>query len=161
MATNAQVIAAINSLVSAVQAAPAGGGGVTAEYVEVGSVTPLWTPVMSTITNTSDGTSATIQTSANVVGLTAKLPKIINPRDIIVVNGVMTVRITQKKSLTSTQLSADTVIPVTITCVPAGDGVSLRTALPQVTSNVPAGGYSFISATLVSWTPVATARYSM
>lgn len=158
MATNAQVLAAINSLVNAVQSRPASGGGVVADYIEVSGVTPLWKAVMVEVPPTESSGSTWVHSSSDVVGLTGKLPQIVNPRDIIVLNGVMTVRITRK--VRASHVSADTVIPIAVTCVPAGDGVTLRVALPQIASNVPANG-SFVSATLVSWTPVATARYSM
>lgn len=158
MTTNAQVLAAINSLVSAVQSRPAGGAGVVADYIEVSGVTPLWKAVGVQVPNENGVGSTWVQVSSDVVGLTGQLSQIVNPRDIIVLNGVMTIRITKKQR--SSYPSADTVIPITLTCVPAGDGVTLRAILPQIASNVP-GGDVFISATLVSWTPVATARYSM
>lgn len=158
MATNADVVSAIQSLIAAVQANPAGGGGVAVDYIEVSGFTPSYAMNY----DYDNSVPPALQAAWNdVVGFTATLPGIINPRDILVVNGVLTIRNTRKlRASSNTPVSADTVIPITVTCAVGSDGKTLRVSLPQISCAKPAAAGLFISTTVVSWTPVATARYS-
>lgn len=158
MATNAQVLSALESLIAAVANNPSGGGGVAVDYIEVSGITPILAMNYEPDGADPPGLMAVYN---DVMGFTATLPGIISPRDIVVVNGVLTVRNTRRlRANNATPVSADTVIPITVTCAVGSDGKTLRVALPRVSCNRPSAAGAFISTTVVAWTPIATARYS-
>lgn len=159
MATKKDVIDAISSLIEAVKARPAGSGGVSVDYIAITGLVPTYAMNYET-----DGAvpPATVAAWQDFTGFTAALPGIVNPRDIIVVNGVLTIRNNRKiSSRTSASIvSADTVVPVTVTCAVGSDGRTLRVSLPRVSCNRPSGQGPFVSTDVIAWTPIATARYS-
>lgn len=158
MATNADVVSAIQSLIAAVRDKPSNSGGVTVDYIEMAGFTPLYAMNYESDPRDPAGTQAGWN---DVVGFTASLPGIVNPRDILVVNGVLTVRNTKgKRENSSVPVSADTVIPITVTCAVGSDGKTVRVSLPRVACKRPEAPGAFISTSVISWTPIATARYS-